>query len=81
MAVAGDRFSIQPTSQDAKGEPAPDATDGVMYVITEVAQYSLKELTAGARTSPEIHRERRRFLTPQIQRLILCGEPKPTVGQ
>jgi len=29
--------------QDAKGEPAPDTTDGVMYVITEVAQYSLKD--------------------------------------
>ena len=29
--------------QDAKGEPAPDTNDGVMYVITEVAQYSLKD--------------------------------------
>lgn len=29
--------------EDAKGEPAPDTNDGVMYVITEVAQYSLKD--------------------------------------
>lgn len=32
------------TAQDAKGEPAADTNDGVMYVITEVAQYSLKDL-------------------------------------
>lgn len=34
--------------QDAKGEAAPDTTDGVMYVITEVAQYSLKEMLGDA---------------------------------
>jgi len=33
-------------SKDDKGEPAPDPTDGVMYVITEVAQYSLKDYFA-----------------------------------
>jgi len=33
-------------SKDAKGEPAPDTNDGVMYVITEVAQYSLKDYFA-----------------------------------
>lgn len=33
-------------SKDAKGEPAADTNDGVMYVITEVAQYSLKDYFA-----------------------------------
>jgi len=33
-------------SKNEKGEPAPDPTDGVMYVITEVAQYSLKDYFA-----------------------------------
>ncbi|CAE7677317.1 Pak4 [Symbiodinium sp. CCMP2456] len=33
-------------SKDDKGEPSPDPTDGVMYVITEVAQYSLKDYFA-----------------------------------
>ena len=37
--------------QDAKGEPAPDPTDGVMYVITEVAQYSLKDRWSQISTS------------------------------
>jgi len=30
-------------SKDAKGEPGPDVSDGVLYVITELAQYSLKD--------------------------------------
>lgn len=31
-------------SKDAKGEPGPDTHDGVMYVVTEIAQYSLDDL-------------------------------------
>jgi len=30
-------------SKDASGKPGPDATDNTMYVVTEVADYSLKE--------------------------------------
>mmetsp|Transcript_62375 Transcript_62375/g.118423 ORF Transcript_62375/g.118423 Transcript_62375/m.118423 type:complete len:667 (+) Transcript_62375:40-2040(+) len=33
-------------SKDAKGEPAADPGDGVVYVITELAQYSLKDYFA-----------------------------------
>ena len=39
MLVDGPKLKVQ----DEKGEPAPDPHDGVMYVITEVAQYSLKD--------------------------------------
>jgi len=30
-------------SRDAQGQPGPDPTDGQMYVVTELAQYSLKD--------------------------------------
>merc|ERR1719282_568369 len=30
-------------SKNARGEPAPDPVDGVLYVVTELAQYSLKD--------------------------------------
>jgi len=30
-------------SKDKHGEPGPDPTDGVLYVVTELAQYSLKD--------------------------------------
>eukprot|EP00747_Dinoflagellata_sp_TGD_P136652 gnl/TRDRNA2_/TRDRNA2_175580_c1_seq2.p1 gnl/TRDRNA2_/TRDRNA2_175580_c1~~gnl/TRDRNA2_/TRDRNA2_175580_c1_seq2.p1 ORF type:complete len:712 (+),score=158.56 gnl/TRDRNA2_/TRDRNA2_175580_c1_seq2:61-2196(+) len=30
-------------SKDASGQPGPDPTDGVMYVITELAHYSMKD--------------------------------------
>lgn len=33
-------------SKDSKGEPAADPIDGVVYVITELAQYSLKDYFA-----------------------------------
>lgn len=33
-------------SQDENGNPAPDPTDGIMYVVTELALYSLKEYLA-----------------------------------
>jgi len=33
-------------SQDADGKPCPDQDDGVMYVVTELAQYSLKDYLA-----------------------------------
>eukprot|EP00747_Dinoflagellata_sp_TGD_P100993 gnl/TRDRNA2_/TRDRNA2_168212_c0_seq4.p1 gnl/TRDRNA2_/TRDRNA2_168212_c0~~gnl/TRDRNA2_/TRDRNA2_168212_c0_seq4.p1 ORF type:complete len:701 (+),score=150.23 gnl/TRDRNA2_/TRDRNA2_168212_c0_seq4:87-2105(+) len=39
-------MSLVDYSKDAKGEPAPDPTDGVVYVITELAQYSLKDYLA-----------------------------------
>lgn len=37
-------------SKDAKGEPAPDPTDQKMYVVTELAQYSLKDFIAQRRS-------------------------------
>jgi len=33
-------------SKDEKGNPGPDPKDGMMYIITEFAQYSLKEFLA-----------------------------------
>mmetsp|Transcript_20322 Transcript_20322/g.36292 ORF Transcript_20322/g.36292 Transcript_20322/m.36292 type:complete len:686 (-) Transcript_20322:45-2102(-) len=33
-------------SQDEDGNPAPDPADGIMYVVTELAQYSLKDYLA-----------------------------------
>lgn len=30
-------------SKDASGHPAPDAKDGIMYVVTELASYSMKD--------------------------------------
>jgi serine/threonine protein kinase len=36
-------------SKDAKGEPGPDAKDGVLYVVTELAGYSLKDWIAQRR--------------------------------
>lgn len=33
-------------SKNAKGEPAPDPGDGILYVVTELAQYSLKDYLA-----------------------------------
>lgn len=33
-------------SQDAQGNPIADPTDGIMYVVTELAQYSLKDYLA-----------------------------------
>ncbi|CAE7257301.1 PHKG2 [Symbiodinium natans] len=39
-------MSLLDYSKDKSGTPAPDPTDGVMYVITELAQYSLKDYLA-----------------------------------
>mmetsp|Transcript_6557 Transcript_6557/g.14185 ORF Transcript_6557/g.14185 Transcript_6557/m.14185 type:complete len:691 (-) Transcript_6557:51-2123(-) len=39
-------MSLLDYSTDKSGTPAPDPTDGVMYVITELAQYSLKDYLA-----------------------------------
>lgn len=36
-------------SQDAKGEPNPDPKDGILYVVTELAGYSLKDWIAQRR--------------------------------
>lgn len=36
-------------SKDAKGEPGPDVSDGVLYVVTELAGYSLKDWIAQRR--------------------------------
>ena len=30
-------------SKDASGSPGPDPDDGMLYVVTELAQYSLKD--------------------------------------
>jgi serine/threonine protein kinase len=36
-------------SKTARGEPGPDVSDGVLYVVTELAQYSLKDFLAQRR--------------------------------
>jgi len=36
-------------SKDAAGNPGPDSTDNTMYVVTELAQYSLKDYLASLR--------------------------------
>mmetsp|Transcript_72596 Transcript_72596/g.151556 ORF Transcript_72596/g.151556 Transcript_72596/m.151556 type:complete len:682 (+) Transcript_72596:165-2210(+) len=36
-------------SKDETGEPGPDSADGMLYVITELAQYSLKDFLADRR--------------------------------
>jgi serine/threonine protein kinase len=36
-------------SKNAAGEPAPDKDDGVLYVVTELAQYSLKDFLSTRR--------------------------------
>lgn len=36
-------------SKDEKGQPGPDASDGMLYVVTEIAQYSLKDFLAHRR--------------------------------
>jgi len=36
-------------SKDDKGKPGPDARDGVLYVVTELAQWSLKDFLAQKR--------------------------------
>jgi len=38
-------------SKDANGEPGPDPTDNTMYVVTELAQYSLKDFIRNVRES------------------------------
>jgi len=37
-------------SKDASGQPAPDPSDEVMYVVTELAQYSLKDFISQRRS-------------------------------
>merc|ERR1719478_1240614 len=39
-------------SQDANGEPCGDDDDGLPYVITEIAQYSLKEFLSTSSQNP-----------------------------
>jgi len=45
-------------SKDAKGEPGPDPHDNTMYVVTELAQYSLKDYLATLR-------EKKNTLSPE----------------
>jgi serine/threonine protein kinase len=45
-------------SKDAKGEPGPDPADNTMYVVTELAQYSLKDFLANLR-------EKKKSLPPE----------------
>ncbi|CAD7967310.1 unnamed protein product [Amoebophrya sp. A25] len=50
-------------SKDAKGNPGPDPTDGKLYVVTEVADYSLKDYLGQAS-------EERKDLGPETVRQI-----------
>jgi serine/threonine protein kinase len=36
-------------SKDDKGQPGPDSSDGMLYVVTEIAQFSLKDFLAHRR--------------------------------
>lgn len=56
-------MSLIDYSKDAKGEPGPDTSDGVLYVITELAQYSLKDYLA-------LRRDQNRPLPPESVRNI-----------
>jgi len=40
-------------SKDARGQPGPDPSDGTIYVVTELAQYSLKDFLASLRDKKE----------------------------
>lgn len=46
-------------SKDAEGQPGPDPTDGVLYVITEVGQYTLKDFLS-------LRREQAKPLPPEL---------------
>jgi len=46
-------------SKDSKGNPGPDPSDNTMYVITEMAQYSMKDLLASLR-------EKKKCLPPDV---------------
>lgn len=50
-------------STDANGNPGPDSEDGVMYVVTELAQYSLKDYLG-------LRRDQGRLLPPDSVRSI-----------
>ncbi|CAJ1354912.1 unnamed protein product [Effrenium voratum] len=60
-------------SKDEKGEPAPDPHDGVMYVITEVAQYSLKAALSLPRLVPRRPAMRKEaFFEAEAAETMLC---------
>eukprot|EP00747_Dinoflagellata_sp_TGD_P183001 gnl/TRDRNA2_/TRDRNA2_37623_c0_seq1.p1 gnl/TRDRNA2_/TRDRNA2_37623_c0~~gnl/TRDRNA2_/TRDRNA2_37623_c0_seq1.p1 ORF type:complete len:499 (-),score=79.10 gnl/TRDRNA2_/TRDRNA2_37623_c0_seq1:210-1706(-) len=42
-------MSLVDYSKDQHGQPGPDTSDGVLYIVTEVAQYSLKDFFAHMR--------------------------------
>jgi len=50
-------------SRDADGQPGPDPGDGIMYIVTEIGQYSLKQFLA------ERRQERRPLSEAKVWRL------------
>mmetsp|Transcript_97647 Transcript_97647/g.273220 ORF Transcript_97647/g.273220 Transcript_97647/m.273220 type:complete len:658 (+) Transcript_97647:93-2066(+) len=60
-------------SKDATGEPGPDVEDGMLYVVTELAQYSLKDFLADRREKQKpLSKEAVRDLTKRIM-LAMAG--------
>jgi len=60
-------------SKDEKGEPAPDPSDGMLYVVTELAQYSLKDFLADRREKQRpLSKEAVRDLSKRIM-LAMAG--------
>jgi len=60
-------------SKDANGEPAPDPEDGMLYVVTELAQYSLKDFIADRREKQKsLSKEAVRDLSKRIM-LAMAG--------
>lgn len=60
-------------SKTENGEPGPDKRDGMLYVVTELAQYSLKEFLADRREKQKpLSRESIRDLSKRVI-LATCG--------
>jgi len=60
-------------SMDADGTPAPDQQDNVMYVITELGQYSLKDFI-------KLRREQQKPLSKETVRNIAKASILVTAG-
>eukprot|EP00928_Gymnodinium_smaydae_P022658 TRINITY_DN18963_c0_g1_i1.p1 TRINITY_DN18963_c0_g1~~TRINITY_DN18963_c0_g1_i1.p1 ORF type:complete len:632 (-),score=97.23 TRINITY_DN18963_c0_g1_i1:175-2070(-) len=56
-------------SKDASGNPAPDPTDGVMYLVTELGSYSLKDYIRQCRSKDK--RLSRTHVLEIIHRILL----------
>lgn len=57
-------------SKDASGQPGPDASDGIIYVVTEAAQYSLKDFLQDRRKSKTGFT--RIFIRELVKRVVLA---------